>query len=75
MSTSCSALNRNSHYRAGGSGWPLRCQGPGRDVRYAPILTIANAIFDAVGVRVDSLPISSEKILRARLAKESSAAA
>jgi CO/xanthine dehydrogenase Mo-binding subunit len=41
----------------------------------APIPAVANAIFDAVGVRVDSLPISPEKILRALLAKENAAAA
>ena len=30
----------------------------------SPIPAIANAIFDAVGVRVDSLPITPEKVLR-----------
>ena len=30
----------------------------------SPIPAIANAIFDAVGVRVDSLPITPEKVLK-----------
>jgi len=30
----------------------------------SPIPAIANAIYDAVGVRVDSLPITPEKVLR-----------
>jgi CO/xanthine dehydrogenase Mo-binding subunit len=34
-----------------------------------------NAIFDAVGVRIDSLPVTPEKILRALLAKGRSAVA
>jgi CO/xanthine dehydrogenase Mo-binding subunit len=33
----------------------------------SPIPAIANAIYDAVGVRVDSLPITPEKVLRAML--------
>ena len=42
----------------------------------ARIPAVANAIFDAVGVRVDTLPISPEKIfLRALLARGSPAAA
>jgi len=30
----------------------------------SPIPAIANAIYDAVGVRVDCLPITPEKVLR-----------
>ena len=30
-----------------------------------PIPAIANAIFDAVGVRIDEMPFTPEKILRA----------
>ena len=36
----------------------------------SPIPAIANAIYDAVGVRVDSLPITPEKVLRAILAQQ-----
>jgi len=54
---------------------PFGAKGLGEMCANAPIPAVANAIFDAVGVRVDSLPISPEKILRALLAKESSAAA
>jgi CO/xanthine dehydrogenase Mo-binding subunit len=36
----------------------------------APIPAIANAIFDAVGVRIDSMPITPEKILRALMGAE-----
>ena len=39
----------------------------------SPIPAIANAIFDAVGVRVDSLPITPEKVLRGILAKQAAA--
>jgi CO/xanthine dehydrogenase Mo-binding subunit len=31
----------------------------------APIPAIANAIFDAVGVRIDTMPFTPERILRA----------
>ena len=54
---------------------PFGAKGLGEMCANAPIPAVANAIFDAVGVRVDSLPISPEKILRALLAKESSATA
>ncbi|MGA3307009.1 MAG: molybdopterin cofactor-binding domain-containing protein [Xanthobacteraceae bacterium] len=54
---------------------PYGAKGLGEMCANAPIPAIANAIFDAVGVRVDSLPLSPEKILRALLARGSSAAA
>jgi CO/xanthine dehydrogenase Mo-binding subunit len=41
----------------------------------SPIPAIANAIFDAVGVRVDSLPITPEKVLRGILARKDAPAA
>jgi hypothetical protein len=34
-----------------------------------PIPAIANAVFDAIGVRIDSLPLTPEKILRALQAR------
>ena len=44
---------------------PVRREGVGEMTANPPIPAIANAIFDAVGVRVDSLPITPERILRA----------
>jgi CO/xanthine dehydrogenase Mo-binding subunit len=54
---------------------PFGAKGLGEMCANAPIPAIANAIFDAVGVRVDSLPLSPEKILRALLGRGSSAVA
>ncbi len=54
---------------------PYGAKGLGEMCANAPIPAIANAIFDAVGVRIDSLPVTPEKILRALLARGSSAAA
>jgi CO/xanthine dehydrogenase Mo-binding subunit len=40
-----------------------------------PVLpAVANAVFNAVGVRIDDLPITPEKILRALKARGSAAA-
>jgi CO/xanthine dehydrogenase Mo-binding subunit len=36
----------------------------------SPIPAIANAIFDAVGVRIDTIPITPERVLRAIRARE-----
>ncbi|HET7716943.1 MAG TPA: molybdopterin cofactor-binding domain-containing protein [Bauldia sp.] len=49
---------------------PYGAKGVGEMTANSPIPAIANAIFDAVGVRVDSLPITPEKVLRGILAKE-----
>ena len=46
---------------------PYGAKGPGEMCANAPIPAIANAIFDAVGVRIDSMPFTPEKILRALL--------
>jgi CO/xanthine dehydrogenase Mo-binding subunit len=55
---------------------PYGAKGVGEMTANSPIPAIANAIFDAVGVRVDSLPITPEKVLRGILArKEASPAA
>jgi CO/xanthine dehydrogenase Mo-binding subunit len=43
---------------------PYGAKGVGEMTANSPIPAIANAIFDAVGVRVDSLPITPEKVLR-----------
>ena len=50
--------------RPAGDG-PYGAKGVGEMTANSPIPAIANAIFDAVGVRVDSLPITPEKVLRA----------
>ena len=42
----------------GGKGVGEMCSTP-------PIPAIANAIFDAVGVRIDEMPFTPEKVLRA----------
>jgi CO/xanthine dehydrogenase Mo-binding subunit len=47
---------------------PYGAKGVGEMTANSPIPAIANAIFDAVGVRVDSLPITPEKVLRGILA-------
>ena len=49
---------------------PYGAKGVGEMTANSPIPAIANAIFDAVGVRVDSLPITPEKVLRGILAKQ-----
>jgi CO/xanthine dehydrogenase Mo-binding subunit len=56
------------------SDGPFGAKGVGEMTANSPIPAIANAIFDAVGVRVDSLPITPEKVLRGILAKEGVAA-
>ena len=43
---------------------PYGAKGVGEMTANSPIPAIANAIFDAVGVRVDSLPITPEKVLK-----------
>ena len=43
---------------------PFGAKGIGEMTANSPIPAIANAIFDACGVRVESLPITPEKILR-----------
>jgi len=48
---------------------PFGAKGVGEMTANSPIPAIANAIFNAVGVRVDSLPITPEKVLRGILAK------
>jgi CO/xanthine dehydrogenase Mo-binding subunit len=53
---------------------PYGAKGVGEMTANSPIPAIANAIYDAVGVRVDSLPITPEKVLRGILAKEGTAA-
>ena len=39
------------------------------DVEYEPLPAVANAVFNAVGVRIDDLPITPEKVLRALVAQ------
>src|SRR4029079_14961519 len=50
-----------------------------KEVGQGPLLpimpAIANAVFDAVGVRIDEIPITPDKILRALTAKASGKAA
>jgi CO/xanthine dehydrogenase Mo-binding subunit len=49
---------------------PYGAKGPGEMCANAPIPAIANAIFDAVGVRIDTMPFTPEKILRALQSQE-----
>ena len=41
----------------------------------APIPAIANAIYDACGVRIDEMPITPEKVLRALRRRRAAAGA
>jgi CO/xanthine dehydrogenase Mo-binding subunit len=50
---------------------PFGAKGPGEMCANPQIPAIANAVFDAVGVRIDTLPITPERILRALKAKAS----
>jgi CO/xanthine dehydrogenase Mo-binding subunit len=54
---------------------PYGAKGLGEMCANSPIPAVANAIFDAVGVRIDSLPLTPEKILAALLSKDAPAAA
>ena len=59
------APHRHLGARAPRPRWPVRRQGSGRDVREPGAAgDVANAVYDAVGVRIDDLPITPEKILR-----------
>jgi len=44
---------------------PYGAKGPGEMCANPQIPAVANAVFDAVGVRIDTLPITPERILRA----------
>lgn len=44
---------------------PFGAKGPGEMCANPQIPAIANAIFDAVGVRIDEMPITPERVLRA----------
>jgi CO/xanthine dehydrogenase Mo-binding subunit len=48
---------------------PYGAKGVGEMTANSPIPAIANAIFDAVGVRIDTIPITPERVLRALRAK------
>src|SRR5438552_4014128 len=52
---------RERHAAAG----PFGAKGPGEMCANPVLPAVANAIFNAVGVRIDDLPISPEKVLRA----------
>lgn len=47
------------------SDGPYGAKGPGEMCANPQIPAVANAVFDAVGVRIDMLPITPERILRA----------
>jgi CO/xanthine dehydrogenase Mo-binding subunit len=49
---------------------PYGAKGPGEMAANPQIPAIANAVFDAVGVRIDTLPITPERILRALKAQQ-----
>ena len=44
---------------------PFGGKGPGEMCANPVLPAIANAVYDAVGVRIDELPITPEKVLRA----------
>src|SRR5207245_9460627 len=44
---------------------PFGAKGPGEMCANPQIPAVANAVFDALGVRIDTLPITPERILRA----------
>ena len=44
---------------------PFGAKGPGEMCANPVLPAVANAIFNAVGVRIDDLPITPEKVLRA----------
>jgi CO/xanthine dehydrogenase Mo-binding subunit len=48
---------------------PFGAKGPGEMCANPVLPAVANAVFNAVGVRVDELPITPEKVLRALKAK------
>lgn len=52
---------------------PYGAKGVGEMCANPQIPAVANAVFDAVGVRIDSLPITPEKILRALKAQRAAA--
>ena len=54
---------------------PYGAKGTGEMCANPHIPAIANAIFDAVGVRIDTLPITPERILRALMERERNEAA
>jgi CO/xanthine dehydrogenase Mo-binding subunit len=52
------------------SNGPYGVKGVGEMTANSPIPAIVNAIYHAIGVRIDSLPITPEKILRGLDAKQ-----
>jgi CO/xanthine dehydrogenase Mo-binding subunit len=44
---------------------PLGAKEAGEGPLHSAVPAIANAVFDAIGVRIDNLPISPEKVLKA----------
>ena len=52
---------------------PYGAKGPGEMCANPQIPAVANAVFDAVGVRIDTLPITPERILRALKARDQAA--
>ena len=53
---------------------PYGAKGLGEMAQLGTSAAIANAVFDAVGVRIKSLPITPEKVLTALKEKESAGA-
>jgi CO/xanthine dehydrogenase Mo-binding subunit len=47
------------------SNGPYGVKGVGEMTANSPIPAIANAVYDAIGVRIDELPITPEAVLRA----------
>jgi CO/xanthine dehydrogenase Mo-binding subunit len=57
------------------SNGPYGVKGVGEMTANSPIPAIVNAIHDACGVRIDSLPVTPEKVLRALEARGTAAPA
>lgn len=53
---------------------PLGAKEAGEGPLHSAVPAIANAVFDAVGVRIDDLPITPEKLLRALRLRDAAAA-
>jgi CO/xanthine dehydrogenase Mo-binding subunit len=54
---------------------PFGAKGPGEMCANPVLPAVANAVFNAVGVRINDLPITPEKILRALKARGGAASA
>ena len=59
----CAVMESEIIERPADSG-PFGAKGIGEMTANAPIAAIANAIYDACGVRLDTMPFTPERVLR-----------